>query len=875
LGDIGLLSGQPPTYLWDFRYKWLQAIYRNHFGITPSIELTGTLAQYVFPDYRVLRNGSVLLALLNGHTNSATVTVNASTLLSGKTVENLTSGGIVEMNSDGLLDLTLTGDQYVLLYAYNASGPAATSVLNTNRNKIWFENVPTAVWPDGNNATVTVGFDTVTPGLELVVAFERRMLPAKVYGQSARLPVSGNGVVSVPLPVPDADLNDIDYLSAMQGGSYQWHAWLEQGAVRLSEVSLPVQLLWGVRPESLPATVAAGNNYQVTLRWEDLPSYEQSEGPSPLSRADRWEPLKAKQQFYNVILELRNGSGTVATDTFLTSTGTDSHLFSIHVPGNAVGPFNWFASLRPVRDVSHDVFDSFEDRATGATTNSPFPWRSYVYSENNTAQWFAEGVYTNRASEGRQGAFLIVSNPPTSGSYAGFGFYYPLPTSWALPINASEWANYTFAFDFKEESNLPCVLEVQLKDVRGGTLTLARSYVPGANGWATSSGSLNEFVVSATPGFFDPSQVSSLFLNVQMLQKSKTYFMTFDNVRFDGPERIPTVLSAIDVHDTFEDRTGGSDPLLIKPWDAYAYSDAPTSNMVLAVGVGTEATFGGHSAFMIVTNPASVGTFSGFLLIRPFSQIWSLPVSQAEWTNYVFSWDFKETSGRACILELQIKDTSNSLLHYTNAYNPGPNGWQTISARLNQFRKPSWVTNDFDSNNIKELLVIVQMLEKTETYFGFFDNIHFSGPTTVPPLEPVRALYRSDNDSARDTDFDGLSDAYEMTIGTNPNRWDTDGDGVSDRDELIAGTNPNSALDVLRIQSISNQGGHPVLSWMARSNRVYDLHFFDGSLRSDAQFCPVEALTSIRSTTNGLLQVNDPSGIGAPLRTYRLSVHQP
>jgi hypothetical protein len=521
------------------------------------------------------------------------------------------------------------------------------------------------------------------------------------------------------------------------------------------------------------------------------------------------------------------------------------------------------------------VFDSFEDRATGATTNSPFPWRSYVYSETGTAQWFAEGVYTNRASEGKQGAFLIASNPPTSGSFAGFGFYYPFPATWSLPVNASEWANYTFACDFREESGLPCVLEVQLKDARGGALTLGRSYAPAANGWAAMSAPLNQFVVNAEPGFFDWSQVSSLFLNVQMLQKSATYFVTFDHVRFDGPDRIPTVLSPIDVQDGFEDRPGGSDPLYIKPWDAYPYSDVPTSNMVVAVGVGTEPTFGGHSAFMIVTNPASVGAFSGFLFIRPFSQVWSLPASQSQWTNYTFSWDFKETSGRACILELQLKDTGNSLLHYTNAYNPGPTGWQTVTARLNQFRQPSWVTNDFDPAHIKELLVIVQMLEKRATYFGFFDNIHFSGPTSVPPLEPVRALYRSDNDSGLDSDRDGLSDAYELSIGTNPMRRDSDGDGVSDRDELVAGTNPNSAFDVLQFENISLQAGQPVLSWMAASNRVYSIYFFDGALRSNAQFCLLESPGAIHSTTNGLIQVIDSSGGGGAGRVYRLSVHQP
>ena len=46
----------------------------------------------------------------------------------------------------------------------------------------------------------------------------------------------------------------------------------------------------------------------------------------------------------------------------------------------------------------------------------------------------------------------------------------------------------------------------------------------------------------------------------------------------------------------------------------------------------------------------------------------------------------------------------------------------------------------------------------------------------------------------KDSDFDGLSDLDEITLGTNPNNADTDNDGISDYDEVHKyTTNPNSA----------------------------------------------------------------------------------
>ena len=44
--------------------------------------------------------------------------------------------------------------------------------------------------------------------------------------------------------------------------------------------------------------------------------------------------------------------------------------------------------------------------------------------------------------------------------------------------------------------------------------------------------------------------------------------------------------------------------------------------------------------------------------------------------------------------------------------------------------------------------------------------------------------------SKEDTDSDGISDAEEISIGTNINEWDTDGDGLSDGEEISMGTVP-------------------------------------------------------------------------------------
>ena len=65
--------------------------------------------------------------------------------------------------------------------------------------------------------------------------------------------------------------------------------------------------------------------------------------PLPLSRADLWEPLLRHFEYYNVVLLLKSAGQVVASNSVLTSTGTDTHQFSVNVPANATGPFTWTA----------------------------------------------------------------------------------------------------------------------------------------------------------------------------------------------------------------------------------------------------------------------------------------------------------------------------------------------------------------------------------------------------------------------------------------------------------------------------------------------------------------------------------------------------
>lgn len=564
LGDT--FGSRSDVHRWEIRYDWLRAIYRNHFGLTPALELSGADANYKFviPDYRICRNGSVLISLLNEHTNTATVTLSAPGLLSGKTVENLTTGGILETNSDGSLQLTLKDDDYVLLYAYRRGAGQDESLINASPHKIWFESAPTAVWPKGSGYDLQIGYDTQGAALNLYASFERVRLPNQIYARSTnQVTVRGQGSGQVQVAIPDADPNDPDYISSPDGGHYVFHAWLEQNGAPVSETFLPGRLLWGVHPVTpWPATVVAGRTYSVTLGWQELPSYQTGDA-TPLDRAELWDSLRATAQLYNIVLELKSADQIVAQETFLTRRGTDRHAFSIAVPISAKGPFTWSAYAQTASNVqSHDVEENFEGRDRGAQYSAvpPVvkpedpsfirPWLSFTYAFPNSNRleiWQNQGVQLE-GSAGSQSAFLVMTNPPNQ-LFSGFGLSYVFPNDWALPVNPRQWTNYAFSFDFKESHGYNCVLEMQVKNAdplaTGKWIQFAKPYSPGSNQWDTVKATLELFgPPTGLFGVFEPDKVHEIVVNILMISSNAQYVASIDNIKFDGPD---TLLAAGEV----------------------------------------------------------------------------------------------------------------------------------------------------------------------------------------------------------------------------------------------------------------------------------------------------------------------------------------
>lgn len=67
---------------------------------------------------------------------------------------------------------------------------------------------------------------------------------------------------------------------------------------------------------------------------------------------------------------------------------------------------------------------------------------------------------------------------------------------------------------------------------------------------------------------------------------------------------------------------------------------------------------------------------------------------------------------------------------------------------------------------------------------------------TIPTPVVTPVFYRIASFSGADTDGDGLADALESLIGTDPNRFDADGDGFGDGVEVANGTSPFNASSI-------------------------------------------------------------------------------
>jgi len=121
-----------------------------------------------------------------------------------------------------------------------------------------------------------------------------------------------------------------------------------------------------------------------------------------------------------------------------------------------------------------------------------------------------------------------------------------------------------------------------------------------------------------------------------------------------------------------------------------------------------------------------------------------------------------------------------------------------------------------------------------------------------------------------DTDFDGLPDTVETSLGLNPNNpadgtGDLDHDGMSNRDEYFVGTDPNDTNSVLRIEQTTIPGMAKI-QVSAVSNRTYSVQYSD--VLPAAMW---QKLASILArTTNHVELIPDPTWTSN--RFYRLVV---
>jgi hypothetical protein len=468
----------------------------------------------------------------------------------------------LERNSDGLVELVLRDDDYVLLYAYDPAGGAAESLVNPNVAKVWFKSAPLAVWPKETAYPVEVGYSTDGAELDLTVSLEwvgkrgaAGALPRN-YAKAPAVAVRDLGTNRVEIVIPEADLGDPNFVSSADGGEYVFKAWLSRAGLTVSETTLPVRLLWGIRPfgKPLPENVTAPGQFEVDLEWQELPSLE-PRSSWPLSRADLWDSLEANDERYEIVLELKQRSGqVVGSDRHVTSEASGVHRF--HVAAASVfagtGPFTWSTVIRPVTGVeSRDFFDGFEGRMLGARYEvetgvyhevSPIaPWASYRYPD--MVVLLNEGLQLG-GREGSQSMFLVATNPPSASPFFGFGVEYTFPREWPLPTQAGEWRQWKFGCDFRELSTNRCLVELQLKnanDLQGGQhlIHYVKPYDPaaGTNRWNRIEATLDQFVQPGHSGLFDPSKVRSIVINVQILDTSALYVSHIDNVKLDGPDR--------------------------------------------------------------------------------------------------------------------------------------------------------------------------------------------------------------------------------------------------------------------------------------------------------------------------------------------------
>ena len=292
-GDIspdGDGDGQMDVLPWKWRYDIMKSLMQNYFGVQPKITATGTNAYLCLPEYRTCTNGALLMQVKNymydtnyangGATQVFTI---SSTMLTGRTVVAYEQGKVLEQNCDGTFNVSLAPDGQDMILAYT---PATAP-----QQFVRILDAPAVVHPFGSKSyQVTVLYDCLAATNLLLKAGFQEMgdngdgVSNELYSVVTNA-VTGAGQSVMYIYIPSYNQNDSDYVSTLDGGKYQFTAWLETNGTHVVNAEpIPTQLAWGVRPSTnVPTSITKGQSLSIPLKWENL--YETlSWQNSPLTR---------------------------------------------------------------------------------------------------------------------------------------------------------------------------------------------------------------------------------------------------------------------------------------------------------------------------------------------------------------------------------------------------------------------------------------------------------------------------------------------------------------------------------------------------------------------------------------------------------------
>jgi VCBS repeat-containing protein len=182
----------------------------------------------------------------------------------------------------------------------------------------------------------------------------------------------------------------------------------------------------------------------------------------------------------------------------------------------------------------------------------------------------------------------------------------------------------------------------------------------------------------------------------------------------------------------------------------------------------------------------------------------STPISDAQWAGETFqpSCDFnlgcEESVAASALYVRRQASTTNAELELADTTTGAPTGTY-VGTILNVFEGPAAAVIGF--GNYGQVTVFAS-IEQSDLFLADSDQAAAAPPGTAL-VAVANAAGGGDNywlsfdgeigggGGGADSDFDGLTDAQEIALGTDPNNPDTDADGLTDGDEVnIYGTDP-------------------------------------------------------------------------------------